>query len=89
MNTMNTMNVMEGIRDAGNVIIEIIKAITEGILEALKAIKKRFDGFVNYLLWAVSTKKEWRIYRHTKKKRTREKYRKLLMRRLLAAFKDS
>lgn len=80
--------ILQPIADAMAAIIKalapVFKEIAEAICEAAKRIAERFSELWDALLRSVATRKEWHLYKHAKKKRTRKKYKNRLTKRLLA-----
>ena len=76
------LRIVEAFRNA-------VKQIAEILTPIIKAVAENASKWISDLLRLVATPKEWRIYKHTKKQRTREKYRKRLTRRLMAFLSEA
>lgn len=58
------------------------EALAAAIRPVLGVITSRFESFIDAALWAVATGREWHLYKHARKYRTRLKYRRRLFLRL-------
>ena len=74
--------IIEAFRNAARQIAEMLTPI-------IRAATEIVSKWISYGLRLVATPKEWHIYKHTKKRRTREKYRKRLTLRLLAFLSEA
>lgn len=81
--------VWEAVKRALNWVLEVLHPIWERFVEIYMAAKadahKSISDLLDAMLYAANDDpKSWHIYTHTKKRRTRKKYRDKLMRQLVA-----
>ena len=64
----------------------VIEKLAKQLTGVLGKIARMMDAIWDSLLQSVATRKEWHLYKHAKKRRTRKKYKRRLTLRLLAAL---
>lgn len=72
------------VRKLAEAIAPVIEKLARAITAAVKNITKQINAIWEELLHSVATRKEWYLYKHAKKRRTRKKYKNRLTKRLLA-----
>lgn len=72
----------EAFAQAAKITLSAIMEVWDALAPAVKAILECIGRWSEEPLRMVATSKEWHIYKHTKKKRIREKYKKRFKRRL-------
>lgn len=72
------------VRKLAEAIAPVIEKLARAITAAVKNITKQINAIWEELLHSVATRKEWHLYKHAKKRRTRKKYKNRLTKRLLA-----
>lgn len=79
----------EALLQVATAIRNAVRQIAEILTPIIKAVAENASKWISDLLRLVATPKEWHIYKHTKKQRTREKYRKRLTRRLMVFLSEA
>lgn len=84
--------IAEALKPAIEAVAEALKRITDRALEILRELARVFRynwaEFLDKLLAVANDDpKAWHLYKHAKKARTRKKYKKRLMQKLVSAIK--
>ena len=72
------------VRKLTEAIAPVIEELARAITAAVKNITKQNNAIWEELLHSVATRKEWHLYKHAKKRRTRKKYKRRLTLRVMA-----